>query len=277
MESDYSFSQSLDRMKESFLIAAAQGGNNQDIESLVDYGADINWKGQSGDTPLLAACRRGYVSSVQLLLAYGADVNICGNDSLYPIHVCVQRGDYEMLNVILESNVNTIMKTRDGYTALDIARMKGYDDICSRLIQPRRSIALPSLSPPNFALNTNNANTTTNVVNNSHNNLNIVDTSRQNNNELRINTSMNLNQNKISTSRLQTRIQSDIDLDNRNQLQHRSKIVIPPITDNRIESKSNGEYTILRPDVLQEQDDNSYYKRIYEKEVMERKNAEKKV
>lgn len=277
MESDYSFSQCLDRMKESFLIAAAQGGNNQDIESLVDYGADINWKGQSGDTPLLAACRRGYVSSVQLLLAYGADVNICGNDSLYPIHVCVQRGDYEMLNVILESNVNTIMKTRDGYTALDIARMKGYDDICSRLIQPRRSIALPSLSPPNIALNTNNANTTTNVVNNSHNNLNIVDTSRQNNNELRINTSMNLNQNKISTSRLQTRIQSDIDLDNRNQLQHRSKNVIPPITDNRIESKNNGEYTILRPDVLQEQDDNSYYKRIYEKEVMERKNAEKKV
>ncbi len=54
-----SFTSALDKLKESFLVAAAQGGSSQDCESLLEMGANINWKGQEGDTPILAACRRG--------------------------------------------------------------------------------------------------------------------------------------------------------------------------------------------------------------------------
>lgn len=43
-----SISQSLDRLKESFLLAAAQGGNEQDCESLLEIGADVNWKSSEG-------------------------------------------------------------------------------------------------------------------------------------------------------------------------------------------------------------------------------------
>jgi ankyrin repeat protein len=59
-----SFNQSLDRLKESFLWAAAQGGNTEDCESLLEIGADVNWKHTDGDTPLLAACRRGHTGNV---------------------------------------------------------------------------------------------------------------------------------------------------------------------------------------------------------------------
>ncbi len=43
-----SFTSALDKLKESFLVAAAQGGSSQDCESLLEMGANINWKGAEG-------------------------------------------------------------------------------------------------------------------------------------------------------------------------------------------------------------------------------------
>lgn len=117
--------------------SAAQGGNTQDCESLIEIGADVNWKGQEGDTPVLAACRRGHVGTVQLLIANGADINIAGNDTLAPVHVAARRGDTNTLSVLIEANAITTARTKDGHTALDIAKMKGYEDIYARLMQTR--------------------------------------------------------------------------------------------------------------------------------------------
>ena len=97
------FSQSLDRLKESFLLAAAQQGNIQDCASLLEIGASVNWQGQDGDTPLLAACRRGHVDTVSLLLSHGADGNLVGNDSYAPIHVVAKRGCINTLNMLLDA------------------------------------------------------------------------------------------------------------------------------------------------------------------------------
>ena len=38
----------LDRMKESFLWAAAQGGREEEVESLLSIGADVNWRHPEG-------------------------------------------------------------------------------------------------------------------------------------------------------------------------------------------------------------------------------------
>ena len=127
------FSITLDRMKESFLLAAAQGGNVQDCESLLEFGADINFRGPEGDTPLLAAVRRGHLEAVKTLIVRGADVNIPGNDSFAPIHIAAKRGDFDSLNMILDANPDVNLKTKDGLTALEIARSKGHEEISSRL------------------------------------------------------------------------------------------------------------------------------------------------
>ena len=52
---DLAFTESLDRLKESFLFAAAQGGNTEDCESLLEIGADTEWRNPEGDTPLLVS------------------------------------------------------------------------------------------------------------------------------------------------------------------------------------------------------------------------------
>jgi hypothetical protein len=127
------------------LWAAAQGGNTQDCAALLDINADVNFKNADGDTPLLAACRRGHAETATLLLAHGANVNTPGNDSLAPIHVCAKRGDVQTLDALLEANTTTSLKTRDGSTALDIAKSKGHENIYSRLMRVRN--ALPQVVP----------------------------------------------------------------------------------------------------------------------------------
>jgi ankyrin repeat protein len=132
--SEISFEAQLDKFKESFLWAAAQGGNTEDCESLIEIGADINWKNSDGDTPLLAACRRGHTETVEALVVHGADVNICGLDSLTPVHICCSKGDYSTLNILLSANPILSMTTKDGKLALDIAEEHGYQDICNRIM-----------------------------------------------------------------------------------------------------------------------------------------------
>lgn len=133
------FTQGLDRLKESFLFAAAQGGNAADVQSLIEIGADIDWKGQGGDTPLLAACRRGHCETMALLTEHGSDVNSVGSDGMTCLHIAARRGDIASVNVLLEGSASLHLKDRDGKTALDVAKAKGHDEICKRLAQFRRT------------------------------------------------------------------------------------------------------------------------------------------
>lgn len=136
---DLSFSQNLDRFKESFLCAAAQSGNTQDCESLLEIGADVNWKNADGDTPLLVACRRGHTETAELLVVHGADVNvIAASDTLNPVEICCKAGDHATLNVLLSANPVLSHTTKDGKTAYDIAKERGFEDICQRLSQLTR-------------------------------------------------------------------------------------------------------------------------------------------
>ncbi len=152
------------------LWAAAQGGNAQDCESLIQYGADVNWKNADGDTPLLAACRRGHTETIELLLACGADSNVGGIDSLTPLHIATRRGDAESVNILLNANTSTAILTKDGQTALDIARAKGYETIYARLMEKRnvaRQPTAPSLITTSNSLISNVRNELPSVLINS--------------------------------------------------------------------------------------------------------------
>lgn len=138
------FSSSIDRLKESFLYAAAQGGNSQDVQSLLEIGAEIDWRGQGGDTPLLAACRRGHCETMALLTAHGSNVNTLSTDGMSCLHIAARRGDIASLNVLLDADCNIDLKDKDGKTALDIAKAKDHEDIVQRLIQYRRGISSSS-------------------------------------------------------------------------------------------------------------------------------------
>jgi len=55
------------------------------IELLLEYGANINARTMTNDTPLCMASRHGELESVQTLLRHGADVSIRGERNLTPL------------------------------------------------------------------------------------------------------------------------------------------------------------------------------------------------
>jgi len=63
-------SNQIEKLKESFLLAAATGGRLLECQSLLELGAEIDYANDvdDKDTPLLAACRGGHRAVVSLLL-----------------------------------------------------------------------------------------------------------------------------------------------------------------------------------------------------------------
>jgi ankyrin repeat protein len=59
---------------------------------------------------------------------------------MVPLHICARRGDRATLDLLLAANTLTTIKTKDGLTALDIAKSKGFEDIYARLMRQRSSI-----------------------------------------------------------------------------------------------------------------------------------------
>lgn len=145
---DISFSDSLNRLREPFLWAAAQGGNTEDCESLLEIGAEVDWTNTDGDTALLAACRRGHADTIVLLLVYGASPNIRGRDLLTPLHICARNGDSRTLNVLLDAGADASLKTPDNETALSIAEQKGHENIVRRLSGDPAAQSVREPSPP---------------------------------------------------------------------------------------------------------------------------------
>ena len=72
-------------------------------ELLLEHGADINYKGGEGCTPLLLAVQNNQIPVACLLISRGADIlaeDIWGKSSIY-VSLC--EGFYEMLEMLLAS------------------------------------------------------------------------------------------------------------------------------------------------------------------------------
>jgi hypothetical protein len=87
------------------------------------------------------------------------------------MHVASRRGDYETVNILLQANASIISRNKDGMTALEIAKSKGFDEIYERILQQKNghkshpansgfnAFIRPDLSYSNDTTNTRNTNT----------------------------------------------------------------------------------------------------------------------
>ena len=100
--------------KAMLIVAVEESGNAEVVESLLAAGADVNVKDANGDTPLIAAIR-------QYLGAENARVR------------SVLRQDPRVIEVLLSFRADPLVRTRDGVTALDLARQSGNDKLISSI------------------------------------------------------------------------------------------------------------------------------------------------
>lgn len=81
-----------DRDNNTALHYAAQNlhEDQSTIRELARMGANLNYRGHGGSTPLLVACRAGNWTNALALIELGADVNAGDGDNLdvFPLHVC---------------------------------------------------------------------------------------------------------------------------------------------------------------------------------------------
>ncbi|KAL7551256.1 hypothetical protein ACHAWF_014452 [Thalassiosira exigua] len=117
----------IERLKESFLCAAARGGRIQECASLLDLGAEIEWHEYNEDTPLLAAVRNGHREVAALLMAYGANPSVRDRDGCSVMHIAASTGDEGMASLFSPNAPTLCLSTNnDGMTAIDIAVQKGW-------------------------------------------------------------------------------------------------------------------------------------------------------
>jgi ankyrin repeat protein len=98
---------------------------------------NINWRGQSGSTPLLLAAHHGYKGIVQILLnEIAADVNARDNHGSTPLSRAAENGHKDIVQLLLETkkaNVN-LMGDLSWAKPLALAAANGHRDVVQMLL-----------------------------------------------------------------------------------------------------------------------------------------------
>lgn len=96
---------SVDANGESLLHYAVQLRNLSLMSLLVDCGADINLRNNSGDTVLNFVTRCAWQEGVTWLIEHGAFVNIPDKNGIYPIHIAAAGGNNEIIKLLINKNI----------------------------------------------------------------------------------------------------------------------------------------------------------------------------
>lgn len=106
---------------EDALISSIRNGEYDQVKEYVRYGADVNYFGPTGHTPLCIAVIYNYLQIVDFLIRNGADVNLpSGNEGYSPLMYSIFVDDI-MINLLCYHGANLNFETEIGETPLIIA------------------------------------------------------------------------------------------------------------------------------------------------------------
>ena len=114
---------------------------------LVDYGADVSAKNNSGLPPLHWASRCGDMDLARFLVERGADVSAKDNSGSTPLHWASGCGDIDLARFLVEHGANVSARDEWGSTPLHRAQQCGHMDLAQVLIQHGAN-ATPQMQQP---------------------------------------------------------------------------------------------------------------------------------
>jgi ankyrin repeat protein len=108
------------RQFQSPLHVAAQYGNLEIIDCLINAEANVNVLDCDGVTPLLCAVARDKTEAVINLIENGAYINICEGrfKGRSPLHVAAQYGNQQIIDCLIKAGANVKVLDSDGATHL---------------------------------------------------------------------------------------------------------------------------------------------------------------
>jgi uncharacterized protein len=113
---------------------AARSGDVPALERLLAAGADINARDPHGQTALMLAALEGHERAVAFLAQRGADLNHTAKYTLSALMLAVIRGHRWVAQALVNAGADLTIKGSSapgfaGKTALDLAAVRGYDDL----------------------------------------------------------------------------------------------------------------------------------------------------
>lgn len=107
------------------LMKETEKGNVEEVEKLLEKGADVHYQDEKGRTPLMAATQQNNIPLAKRLIEAGSDVNQRDNMLLTPWICAAANGFYEILE-LGAAHADVKLANRFGGTALLPSSEKGF-------------------------------------------------------------------------------------------------------------------------------------------------------
>ncbi|CAM9236988.1 unnamed protein product, partial [Laminaria digitata] len=110
------------------------------LSGLVKGGAFLNWRDESGGTPLHRAVQFRHVTMLRILLQAGADPNNHDRGGASPLHVVAMTGHGEVVADLLEAGAELQPRMTGDLSPLHLAVMKNKPNVVSLLLNAGASM-----------------------------------------------------------------------------------------------------------------------------------------
>lgn len=123
------------RYRNTALLASAREGHISGIQVLLQQGADIQARDNSGNTALSLAASKGYLEIVDLLLQHGANIQATNNSGTAALSLAAGAGQIEVVQHLLQNGADLQAIDQEGRTALMEAAWEGQTETVALLLQ----------------------------------------------------------------------------------------------------------------------------------------------
>ncbi len=117
------------------LIFAVSGNHTEAAEKLIDYGSDVNKVTIRGVNPLIIAVKNQNIEIAEALIRAGADIDFTDKYDATALHYAAVYDYFQIVDMLLYYDASIDKKTEDGSTPLLASIWSGNADIADLLIQ----------------------------------------------------------------------------------------------------------------------------------------------
>lgn len=117
------------------LDVAARKGANYMVDTLLNFGADVNYSNHWGNTALHRACSSGHLAIVERLLECGVNVNKRDYQGELALHQAVRLDQVEIVDSLIVHHLDINVRTGHGVTPLMMAIHHGCTSSALSLLQ----------------------------------------------------------------------------------------------------------------------------------------------